>query len=88
MSTVEIAEPGLDAAWAEAEAALPEGWALFGVSRPGDAEKYWASATGPVVKGRCNMDREHEDYPRENGYGDTPAAALIALAARLRENRP
>jgi len=75
----------LDAAWAAAEAALPEGWRLFSVSRPGDAERYWATAHGPILKGRCSMGREHEDYLRENGYGPTPADALLALAARLSE---
>jgi hypothetical protein len=82
-------EPGLDEAWAEAEAALPEGWRIFSVSEPAETRpldgkrNYWAQAHGPVVKRRCDMDRDHEEYPRENGYGPTPAAALRALAARL-----
>lgn len=76
-------DEGLPSAWAKAEAALPDGWVVYGVTRPGDATRYWASAHGPVVKGRCDMGREHEEYPRENGYGPTPEAALLDLAAAL-----
>lgn len=80
----------LDEAWAEAEAALPEGWRIFGVSEPAETRaldgvrRYWASAHGPVVRGRCDMGREHDEYPRENGYGPAPADALRDLARALR----
>lgn len=64
----------LGAAWAEAEAALPEGWAislLWGGER-------WAAAAGPWP----------DDGQRRTIYASadtTPAAALRALAAALRE---
>lgn len=65
----------LDAAWAEAEAALPEGW-IFGVLARGD--QYLAEAW-----------EDDEAYASGDSaaeaYADTPAAALRALAAKLRE---
>jgi len=60
----------LDAAWAEAEAALPEGETLQGLSPT--ANGWYAHA--------YNAERERCD-----GIADTPAAALRALAAKLRE---
>jgi hypothetical protein len=63
--------PGsLDAAWAEAEAALPDGWNVHGVERIGVGN--WHAAAWPLV------DAVH-------GHGPTPAAALRALAERLRD---
>jgi hypothetical protein len=75
--------PELDAAWKEAEEALPEGWALWGVrwrspnakSRPKGQYEAWA---GQIKEHRAGA----------SGYSaDTPAAALRALAAKLMENR-
>jgi len=67
----------LDAAWAEAEAALPEGWRLDGlnpgivsdrgVRTPGWVARAWGS--GETIWVRAT----------------TPAAALRALAAKLQE---
>lgn len=63
----------LDAAWKEAEEALPEGWWIRDVARDGNATLYrWqADAVGP------------KHWEEEYGEGSTPAAALIALAATL-----
>jgi hypothetical protein len=64
----EAPEPdSLDDAWAEAEAALPEGWI---VRLEGGLDHTYASAFA------------HADY-RVVAYGDTPVAALRALAAKL-----
>jgi integrase len=70
----------LDAAWAEAEAALPEGWGLRltkaerHATLPGEG-RVFAHAKPPYGSRR----------PRIRGEGPTPAAALRALAAKLRE---
>ncbi len=79
-------EGSLDAAWAEAEAALPEGWCDLMVYHfdpaPGDVHlegSYGAKTADPnwlAPDGR-------ETY----GYGTTPVAALRALAATLKELR-
>lgn len=79
-ATLDAAD-SLDAAWAEAEAALPEGWRIHlrTVPRHSDgglphstAHGYSASAT-------------HRDLTRAtSGPHATPAAALRALAERLR----
>ena len=71
----------LDSAWAEAEAALPEGWEIDGIYR---------------VVARTSLDREWEVEAHESDWqgaedshyarGATPAAALRALAANLRES--
>lgn len=66
----------LDAAWAAAEAALPEGWAITGLTLRAAvmAGRYWlVIANRPNTRGIGASAR-----------GDTPAAALQALAARLR----
>jgi hypothetical protein len=65
----EAARP-LDAAWAEAEAALPEGWRILAVSWPTEHDDEWAASAGG--EGKITY-----------GKGQTPAAALHALAARL-----
>jgi len=65
---IENAPDSLDAAWSEAEAALP--W--WGVD-----EKAWTAEAAEQADGG--------DWPAIFGDGDTPAAALRALAARLRE---
>ncbi|MDP2622294.1 MAG: hypothetical protein Q8Q29_00650 [Actinomycetota bacterium] len=73
----------LDEAWAEAEAALPEGWRIdtlrIGRNYPHEPEVEWV------------VWAEKPDYfaPRDGrtafGSGPTPTAALQALAAALRE---
>ena len=77
----------LDAAWAEAEAALPEGWLLWGVrfrapapSRKTGQYEAWAGPVGLT---------DAAPWPRPSrglsGYSaSTPATALRALAARLK----
>jgi hypothetical protein len=62
----------LDVAWAEAEAALPEGWAIEGIY--GDNRDDWTATA---------WNEPHAEYDR--GHGPTPVAALRALAAKLRE---
>ncbi len=65
----------LDSAWAEAEAALPEGWMLGVLARGrqclaeawADDESYASGDAGAEA------------------YASTPVAALRALAAKLRE---
>ena len=86
MSTRGTLEDSLDAAWAEAEAALPGGAVIEGLGwergkdGPPDArypDRWHARAY------RWDVGR-----PWERKYGDpapTPAAALRSLAARLRE---
>jgi hypothetical protein len=73
--------PELDAAWPEAEAALPEGW-----FRPLHV------TIGPTASGGTYA--ELFDWPETAGLsgapygtGPTPAAALRALAAKLREEK-
>jgi hypothetical protein len=66
----------LDAAWAAAEAELPEGWEI-GLRGPDSAECFSAWAT-PIWW-------VPEDVVPENAEGPTPAAALRALTDRLRE---
>ena len=67
---------GLDAAWAEAEAALPEGWVLQGIT-PSRAEWEALASSWTARAG------DKQDW--QAGAGPTPAAALRALAAKLRE---
>ena len=71
----------LDAAWQEAEAALPEGWEIWlhpyvlgdGYAAKGRLHGLWYMANGPG--------------PAVEASGPTPAAALRALAQKLREAR-
>ena len=63
----------LDAAWAEAEAALPEGYTLTLTFQR--LRTVWAEARRGVL----------DDYQQFGEEADTPAAALRALAAKLRE---
>jgi hypothetical protein len=66
----------LGLAWAEAEAALPEKGRMIGVRMlPGDAGWMAEAQTNPFA----TPYREYRDH------GLTPAAALRALAAKLRE---
>jgi hypothetical protein len=84
VTLIDVASPdSLDAAWAEAEAALPEGWAIDGVMR-GDPGPWVASSTASVISAHIADDwRWAESH--HDGYGPTPAAALRDLAAKLRE---
>jgi hypothetical protein len=76
----------LDLAWAEAEAALPEGWAITSVERFHDLDgslSPWsvtASASDTTCP-HCGADEQHYTIAQ----GPTAAAALRALAAKLRE---
>ena len=72
-------QPSLDAAWAAAEAALPEGWRL-GVTRSDEDFDIWqASAVSPAL-----FDGENDnDAECVIGEAVVPAWALLALAARL-----
>ena len=73
---------GLDAAWAEAEAALPEGWIGPEVAPyPDTPDRFYAMA----------FSRRHWEGEEDNlvdGEGPSPTAALRALAARLTGARP
>lgn len=64
---------GLTEAWAEAEAALPEGGRLACQRRP---------ENGPYEAWAQSADRRSLGF----AYADTPTLALRALAARLAEN--
>lgn len=73
-----VAKPlrdSLDAAWAEAEAALPEGHVLAEVRLFDDGTLWGASTNNVTGVGRYHW----------SGDGPTPAAALRALATNLRE---
>lgn len=80
---IESEADSLDAAWAEAEAALPEGWFLLELRRLRIGRKLgaivWQAVAGP----------EGSDMPgvlpeRLAAEDPAPAAALRALAAKLR----
>lgn len=78
-------ETGLDAAWAAAEAALPEGWRFAALRRRyvgarGQGKGWSATA---VQAGLNTEDRRHGTVPSKAGYGPTPTAALVALTAAL-----
>lgn len=69
----------IDAAWAEAEAALPEGW--MGPSFAEQTEGTWRA----YVSRRPTARRREAPPEIVTVVGPTPAAALRALAAKLRE---
>ena len=82
-AVVGVLADSLDDAWAEAEAALPEGWMLFGVTRSDrdeDGSEYvdpadpWAASAGRGDA--AGLVRE-----RRTSIGPTAADALHALAA-------
>lgn len=80
-----IPPDSLDAAWAEAEAALHPGEYLSGFSRY-DEGLPWAAQARSGPGGRHNIVTEPFDYHGHcSAFGPTPAAALRALAAKLRE---
>ena len=69
-------EDELGAAWAEAEAALPEGWD-FGITMTGvEGDGRYHASAAPLSSSFAYRDGKYAD-------ADTPAAALRALAARL-----
>jgi hypothetical protein len=63
-------------AWAECEAALPEGWEMGCLDRQSGE---WAA----IADGWNPTTEEGHDYAAATG--PTPTAALLALAAKLRE---
>jgi hypothetical protein len=67
-------EDSLDAAWAEAEAALPEGW-TFEIHRGVDGHLAHAWPRTETYEPRNDL----------SVSGEGPAAALRSLAAELRE---
>ena len=67
----------LDAAWAEAEAALPEGQSFVVWRRTDRAGEASYSADLVTIDGYVTMQVD----------GPTPAAALRSLAAKLKESR-
>lgn len=73
----------LGEAWQAAEEALPEGWLLDGVRLAGIAPSQIKAGWEAAAIGK--WDRSSRSRPAEYGYGPTPAAALQALAAKLRE---
>jgi len=74
--------PPLDAAWAEVEAALPDGWSILPPLSLRSFGGYWrAAADAPSLVGLP----WHERHVLAHGL--TPAAALLALAAALRDGR-
>lgn len=73
-------DEGLEEAWHEAEAALPDGWSngpsLFGYDVMGGGRSYVATVYPPKPYPRARR-------PAIVADGSTPAAALRALAAKL-----
>jgi len=69
----------LDDAWAAAEAELPDGWIILSLSF--DAGRWGAAAYDASFTGRP----WHQRYRRASG--DTPAAALLALAGVFQAER-
>jgi hypothetical protein len=64
----------LSQAWVSAEAALPLGWMLMGLQRDAHAERWVATAAGPMAPTDVAI-----------GRGDDPVQALQRLADALRE---
>ena len=77
----------LDAAWAEAEGELPEGWELrFDVGGNGRRDLYTATASYAYSLRHYRENVGPARFtPFEMAHADSPAAALRELAARLRE---
>jgi hypothetical protein len=78
-AAAEKAHDSLDAAWAEAEAALPDGWI-----GPSLGPELAIKRSGWVWRA-FSWDRATPRGVLIEGHGPTPAAALRALAAKLRE---
>jgi len=72
-------EVGLDAAWKEEEAALPEGWVFW------QATGYHEGHGGEPARwyARARLNHSFEIGNEASGSGPTITAALLALAARL-----
>jgi hypothetical protein len=70
----------LDAAWAEAEAALPD--KRWQVQLRGDWEEGWGAA---YISASGSVDTNTSGWFHDPDDHRTPAAALRALAAKLRE---
>lgn len=73
----------LDAAWREVEDVLPEGWWIDSVSVDGYPVEMLGGARVTYTTWRAEA--KGPMYADAVGSADTPAAALSALAARLRE---
>lgn len=74
-------EPGLDAAWAEVEAALPEGYRIEGVSLVDTSDSENLDDERLEWEAEASGDRGQRSI---TALGPTATAALRALAARLR----
>lgn len=83
----------LEDAWAEAEAALPEGWGILEVTRRDQShhccdwdylEVDWMASAGDIEAALADMGNVQIGAVKA-GDGATPAAALRELAAELRE---
>ena len=79
---IEAEAGSLDAAWAEAEAALPEGWMLYEVAQCEQAPGKWLANASHLLSGTLDP-RGHPHWDFCHGEGPTPASALHELAARL-----
>jgi hypothetical protein len=66
----------LDEAWAEAEAALPQGWHLHNVNRE------WTDDGHGLAGWRASAN--DGKFMVQAVVADTPTAALLALAAKFR----
>ena len=74
----------LDEAWAEAEAALPEGWRIISLSGGVD----WVASAQPTPANKSVPSLWRGDPPAtmwlgRGAHGNSPAAALHALAEAL-----
>ena len=87
---IEAEAGALDVAWAAVLAALPEGWTVFGLQDPlgrGD----WQATAASVMPEKlgpcecCGQDRHATKREYVFASGPTPVAALLALAAKLKE---
>ena len=81
----------LDAAWAAVEAALPEGWTVYGLQDPLARDLWQATAASamPEKVGSCECcGQERHAAKREYLFasGPTPAAALLGLASAQHEH--
>ncbi len=76
------APDSLDAAWAEAEAALPEGWTLDALRRGGNG--VWHA----YADSNQHLGGPYRGRPFADEAGATHVAALRALAYRLRARVP
>lgn len=85
-------EPGLDAAWAAAEAALPDGWTFHGVGLDDNSMEGggWGPGWHAAMSNPRHCERDDCDHDEANvvGTGPTPAAALLALAGRPLVHEP